>query len=263
MAATPSSLSDTQPSPPGVAAYGANLSLQGYCRLLDAAAKAGYRACPLTEADPPTGAKTLWLRHDVDISPVMALRLGEREAERGMRSSFFFQLNTEAYHLLAEPNLRIVRRLRELGHCVGLHIDQLLTGAEEEAIDQTLRWFAETVTPIDRVVSFHRPTPEVLGRRYNAFLNAYDPRVFSEESYCSDSRRSIAFWGRFCGWMAEGRPRLQLLTHPVWWAGHADPAGVWRDVRTRRTAELSGYLLGNFRKVFSGVVPNEDRPTGV
>lgn len=238
-------------------------SANGYGRLLNEILKYGYRALPMTDWEQAKEGKVMYLRHDVDISTRMALRLGQIEAERGLRASYFFQLNTDTYHLLTSPNLEIVRRLRELGHCVGLHIDQSLAGNDEAAIDQTIRWFSETVTPIDPVVSFHRPTPQVVGKRYDLFLNAYDPRLFSEDTYCSDSRWNSSFYGKLMAWLAEGRTPLQLLTHPGWWGGHADADAIWHDIAARRQKELADYLLANFRKVFTGVVPNEDRNPGV
>ena len=41
--------------------------------------------------------RRIWLRHDVDISPRMALRLGEVARECGVVSNLFFQLNAEPY----------------------------------------------------------------------------------------------------------------------------------------------------------------------
>jgi len=238
-------------------------SVDGYGRLLDEMLTCEYKALPLTEWEQSKQGKVMFLRHDVDISTKMALRLGQCEAERGMRGSYFFQLNTDTYHLLTGPNLEIVLALKELGHCVGLHIDQALTGDDEGMIDQTICWFSETVMPIDRVMSFHRPTPEVVGKHYDRFLNAYDPLVFSVDTYLSDSRRSLDFWSQLMEWLAEGRTPLQLLTHPGWWGGHADASAVWHDVAARRRQELADYLLANFRKVFAGVAPNEDRDFGV
>src|SRR5262245_24803939 len=38
-----------------------------------------------------SGHPVFYLRHDVDISPPMAMRLGEIEHEHGVRANFFFQ----------------------------------------------------------------------------------------------------------------------------------------------------------------------------
>lgn len=206
-----------------------------------------------------SGRPVFYLRHDVDISTPMALRLGEIEHEHGVRGNFFFQLNAETYSFFVPETLDIIRRLREMGHCVGLHIDELLIGADEDAIAQTFDWVIGRIAPVDRAVSFHRPTPEVLGRRYAAFTNAYDDRVFDAESYLSDSRRSLAFHDTLTAWLAQRRPRVQLLLHPEWW-GEVDSLGeFWERLSDRRTDQLRRYMVRNFPKVFAPLLGEEER----
>jgi len=200
-----------------------------------------------------------YLRHDVDISTPMALRLGEIEHEHGVRGNFFFQLNAETYSFFVPETLEIIRRLREMGHCVGLHIDELLIGADEQAIAQTFDWVIGRIAPVDRAVSFHRPSPEVLGRRYGAFMNAYDGRVFDAGSYLSDSRRSLAFHDTLMGWLDEGRPRVQLLLHPEWWCEVESVGEFWQCLSARRTDELRRYMTRNFPKVFATLLGAEER----
>jgi hypothetical protein len=214
--------------------------------------------------DEPVGAAApdrpvFYLRHDVDISTPMALRLGEIEHEHGVRGNFFFQLNAETYSFFVPETLDIVRRLRGMGHCVGLHIDELLIGADERAIEQTFDWVIGRIAVVDRAVSFHRPSPDVLGRRYAAFMNAYDDRVFDAESYLSDSRRSLGFHDTLTGWLEQRRPRVQLLLHPEWW-GEVDSLGqFWQHLSDRRTDQLRRYMIKNFPKVFAGLLGGEDR----
>lgn len=214
--------------------------------------------------DESVGAATperavFYLRHDVDISTPMALRLGEIEHEHGVCGNFFFQLNAETYSFFVPETLDIVRRLRGLGHCVGLHIDELLIGADERAIEQTFDWVIDRVAVVDRAVSFHRPSPDVLGRRYAAFMNAYDDRVFDAESYLSDSRRSLGFHDTLVGWLEQRRPRVQLLLHPEWWCEVDSLGHFWQHLSDRRTDQLRRYMITNFPKVFAGLLGGEDR----
>jgi hypothetical protein len=238
-------------------------SYEGFRRLVEEVLENGYACYRFDEPPCDSDAKRFYLRHDVDISPLSAMRLGEIEHELGVHGNFFFLLNGETYQLLSEPNIHIVRRLREMNHCVGLHIDQLLVGEDEQRILKTITWFSDAVTPIDLVVSFHRPTSAVLGRLYNRFTNAYAPQFFSEESYLSDSRRSDEFYPKLRRWMSEGTPMIQLLTHPGWWYPEADIATFMRDLCARREHELKRYLLANFSRTFREVVDNEDRTFGL
>ncbi len=207
----------------------------------------------------PAHGKVLFLRHDVDISPRNMLLLGRLAREQGVASNVFFQLNAETYNIFSDEVLDIMRTLRAAGHCVGLHIDEVRFGADEGVIRRTIDWFSSCVTPVDDVISFHRPSAAVLGRHYGSFINAYDPRFFTPDAYLSDSRRSLAFLPTLAEWLGSGRPRIQLLLHPEWWTGINDDLGIWTELRARRQYELEQYLTTNCRKVFGHVVAAENR----
>jgi len=225
--------------------------------IVRAAKTAGYAFARFDRA--PASEKRFFLRHDVDISPRAALLLGQLAQQQGAAANFFFQLNAETYNIFSDDVLDIMRELRTRGHCVGLHIDQARFGADESAIRRTVDWFSSCVTPVDEAVSFHRPSPDVVGKSYGAFINAYDPRFFSPECYLSDSRRSLAFLPRLADWLQSGRPLIQLLLHPEWWSGIDDEAAVWTELRERRQHELAQYVATNFAKVFHHVVAAETR----
>jgi len=228
-----------------------------FSEVLAATQNAGYAFSRFDRVLPP--GKVFLLRHDVDISPRNARVLGRLARERDVTSNFFFQLNAETYNIFSDEVIDIMRELRGSGHCVGLHIDQARFGEDEGTIRRTIDWFSSSVLTIDDAVSFHRPSETVLGKRYTAFHNAYESRFFSPETYLSDSRRSIAFLPALADWLASGRPRIQLLLHPEWWAGINNNLGVWTELRARRQHELEQYLMINCRKVFSDVIAAETR----
>jgi hypothetical protein len=225
--------------------------------ILGAAKAAGYLFARLDRA--PADGKVIFLRHDVDISARNALVLGRLAQAQGVASNFFFQLNAETYSIFSDEVVAIMRALREAGHCVGLHIDETRFGSEEDVIRRTIDWFSSCVLAIDDVMSFHRPSPAVLGRTYASFINAYDARFFSTDSYLSDSRRSLAFLPTLAQWLASERPRIQLLLHPEWWTGINDERAIWDELRARRRHELEQYLMINCRKVFGHVIAAETR----
>ncbi len=207
----------------------------------------------------PAADKIFFLRHDVDISPCNMRLLGRLAQEQGVASNVFFQLNAETYNIFSDEVLDIMRALRTAGHCVGLHIDEVRFGADENVIRRTIDWFASCVAPVDDVVSFHRPSPAVLARSYTSFINAYDPRFFSPDAYLSDSRRSLGFLPALADRLNAGPARIQLLLHPEWWTGINDDLGIWTELRARRQYELEQYLTTNCRKVFGHVVAAENR----
>jgi hypothetical protein len=228
-----------------------------FVEILAKARAAGYAFARFDSA-PPDG-KVLYLRHDVDISPRNMRLMGRLAEQHGAASNIFFQLNAETYNIFSDEVIGIMRALRASGHCIGLHIDEVRFGADERVIRRTIDWFSSCVLPVDDVVSFHRPSGAVLGRHFGSFVNAYDPRFFSPDSYLSDSRRSLAFLPTLAEWLNAGRPRIQLLLHPEWWAGINDDLSVWTELRARRQCELEQYLTTNCRKVFGHVVAAEDR----
>lgn len=225
-------------------------SYDAFEQILDAVQAADYRFLRLDDRHVARHDRRFFLRHDIDISPEDAHELGTRAARRGLVSNFFFQLNAETYNVFGAPVLECMRALRRQGHCVGLHMDQDLIGGDEAKVRRTLDWFDSCVTTIDRAVSFHRPSPEVLGRVYTSFVNSYDPRFFAQDGYLSDSRRSLDFWPILQSWLAEGRPQIQLLLHPEWW-GEPTAAEVWARTKARRVTELRAYMGRSFSKVFA------------
>ncbi len=228
-----------------------------FSEILAKARAAGYVFARFDRA--PADGKVFFLRHNVDISARNALVLGRLAQEQGIQSNFFFQLNAETYSIFSDEVIGIMRTLRAAGHCVGLHVDEVRFGGDEGKIRRTIDWFSSCVLPVDDVVSFHRPSPAVLGKRYTSFRNAYDARFFGADFYLSDSRRSLAFLPALAEWLQTARPCIQLLLHPEWWTGINDDHALWTELRDRRQYELEQYLAINCRKVFGHVIGAQAR----
>ena len=89
-------------------------SVHAFRRLLRTARSRGYRLARFDE--PRAGAPTLYVRHDVDISPGSARTLGEAAAEEGATTNFFFLLNGETYDVFSDETLATSVGLRAAGH---------------------------------------------------------------------------------------------------------------------------------------------------
>ena len=192
-------------------------SLVQYRTLLSELQTRGYAVRSFAEAEPTL--PHLILRHDIDVALEPAVAMAEEEAALGVSASYFVMLSNPLYNPIAEQAMLL--RLRQLGHEVGLHFDAALYDGLEAAAARECRILEDILQTPVATISFHRPAPalrdnpaKLAGRRHT-----YQPRVFSEMGYCSDSRG---------GWyhghplehdaVAAGRA-LQLLTHPVWWTG--------------------------------------------
>lgn len=240
-------------------------SLDAYARLLQAIAAAGYTFARFDR--PATAERVFYLRHDVDVSPLMARAMGRSAAAAGVAASFFFLVNGETYDVFSEQTREIIRELRAAGHAVGLHIDQRVFGDTDEGVATTVAWFDRFVEPIDHVVSFHRPDPAVLGRSYPSVVNAYAPEFFGAGRYFSDSRRNAAFWVPLTEALAAGVPQLQLLLHPCWWYAVDGVPELYELLVARRRWEVDTFLATNFTAVFGQLVTegrgDADRSPGV
>jgi hypothetical protein len=195
-----------------------------YRGLLQALKEGSYRFARY--GDSASDRHVLW-RHDVDVSMHRAVRLAEIEAEQGAFATYFLNPRCVFYNLLEPELAALAKRLTSLGHELGLHFD---AGAfdvpvwKREALEQAVareRSLIEMVleAPI-RAVSWHNPDLSNLldfpDETIGGLVNAYSASLRRDYAYGSDSN---GYWrfkpiGKL---IAEGHPRLHLLTHPEWW----------------------------------------------
>lgn len=192
------------------------------------------------------------VRHDVDLSIEAALEMARREADTGVRASYFVLLSCEYYNLLSAEYGDAARRLVDWGHEVGLHYD-VSAIAKRPGDDPVAQLELEagvlsslTGQPV-RSISMHVPhlrdgDPFAGESRY---VNAYDERFTRRMAYYSDS---CGAWRdealeALCG---EIPARVQLLVHPFFW--QESPGSRWtrledwksklRDKRARQEQRL-------------------------
>ena len=198
--------------------------------------------------------KIVFLRHDVDISPSMALKFGSIEKKMEIRSSFFFQIDAETYTIFSEEVMHIMRRLKKMGHTIGLHLNELMFDSKSfEKIADLITVFA-ALLPIDPVVSFHRPSKRVLQKSIKGAANAYERKFFDYENYVSDSARNMSWPKKLYTLLDAEHPKIQLLFHPVWWDGQS-PKNIVKNLQKRRAGELNNYLEANFNKALGKYIP--------
>ena len=173
--------------------------LAHYRELLEAAKAGGYRTAFFD--DPPERGDLL-LRHDVDLSLDAALELAELEAEARATATYFLMTKSVFYNLASPEGERVLARLRELGHRVGLHA-VWPQSARDERFDQILAW--------------HNPDPEYMREPVDGATNVMREPFFDPDHYRSDSNQH---WRSGCPHedLRAGRFEwLQLLTHPEIW----------------------------------------------
>lgn len=195
-----------------------------YRAILENALHAGYRFSGFhtLHRNIEPQERLIYLRHDVDSSLSKSVPLARIEAELGVQSTYFVMVNSPIYTLFEEESLALMQEIKALGHWVGLHVDSaIMPHIELHSIDELARNLLVALAPfidLTRVVSFHRPSSEILGKHFESFISTYEPRFFSQIKYLSDSRGK---WREDCPCevLKEGRyPKLQLLMHPIWWS---------------------------------------------
>ena len=239
-----------------------DFTLEAYGGLLGALTERGYQVRGYADVDP--AQRHLILRHDVDMSLDAALPIAEIESKRGFKAHYFVLLRTEMYNVFSAGARAALLKLCGLGHEIGLHLDASLYGNDPAELQQAAQAECEVLeAAVDRpvrVISFHRPAKALLGHAepLAGRPHAYQPRFYSEMGYCSDSRGA---WHH--GYpldhpaVREGRA-LQLLTHPIWWAGNAQtPSARLAAFLAERFGVLDTALAENCTVHRPGSVPRQ------
>ena len=159
------------------------------------------------------------LRHDVDFSLDMAVKMASIEKELGVLSTYYFLLASDSYNLLSKNNSDSIEFIKDMGHSVGLHFDPTAYTDEKSGFEAELaifeRYFGEVLS-----MSFHRPSKSVLeGIDWlpDRILGAYQAKFFNDITYISDSQGAFRFGHPFEHEAFTHLRNIQLLIHPIWW----------------------------------------------
>lgn len=182
--------------------------------------KQRYRIMPFCEVSKQDDS-FLILRHDIDASLEVALKMAKIENKLGVKSTYFVLFSNKFYNILEKDDLNILKEISKLGHEIGLHYDVEVYESYHQDIMQTLK---NEITLLERLlnkkvfsIACHNvslmskkdPLKEV-----DCYINAYDPEFC--DNYVSDSCRA---------WYLKDLSRLlsfnykkaQLLIHPILW----------------------------------------------
>ena len=173
------------------------------------------------------------LRHDVEFSIEKAYELATIEHhELGVQSSYFFQIRNYTYNTLALKNIQLIKKIHDMGHKIGLHVNSTGLAQPGNIID----FIRKEVGILQRVLdlsidrfSFHRPTPALLASNItiDGLINVYDKQFFQyyEDTpleplnvyYFSDSEHRWKY-GNPLSILEKPVKKIQLLIHPYSWS---------------------------------------------
>lgn len=168
-------------------------------------------------------AKSVIVRHDIDMDIDKAVRMAQIEAEMDVASTYFVLVTSNFYNIFSKENQDMLRQLHAMGHEVGLHFDEAKYDAETDlvcAMEQETELLEQCMGCPVRSVSMHRPSKKTLEADYlikdGNIVNSYGTEFFRNHKYVSDSRRN---WREDVQAIIKSGEydRLHVLTHPFWY----------------------------------------------
>ena len=201
--------------------YFSDFTLNNYSVLLNLALK-NYCFCFFTEK---YTKKSILLRHDVEFSIPIALKMAKIESDLGIRATYFIHLHSEFYNALEKEVITSIHEILNYGHQIGLHFDTHFWNiTAEDQLENSILYDKNTLefytgTEI-KVFSFHNTTPLTLScrkKKYGGLLNVYSDYFMNKYGYNSDS---LGYWRfeRLEDRLIKGEENnLQILIHDGMW----------------------------------------------
>lgn len=194
-----------------------NFSLDGYRDLLNAFLAAGYEFRLFDKR--PCTERCVYLRHDLDFSVEYALPIAEIENELGINSTYFVLMNSKLYNLFDDDNIKILRRISEMGHMICLHVDEYSLCNQSDFVCQMEAFLQMMPFATSSFISRHRPnlSSPVTPWLPNGYIDVYSDSFFKDIEYASDSRGEWKYGYPTKRQAFLQKSSFQLLTHPLWW----------------------------------------------
>lgn len=235
-----------------------DFTLGGYVKRLEVLFDMGYSMSgDFRELE---STRTLYLRHDVDLSLEAAVEVAKVEAQLGVSSTYFVLLTSDFYNPLSPTSRKILEELLKLGHSLGLHFDSsVYRDKSPEALSESVLEEAQLLEGLtgSPTLFFSQHRPGTHGFFSNQNIEIHD--VYSQIespmiSYFSDATGTFRF-GDYQGQLEAGGS-FQLLTHPIWWS-------ATQSEHPRSTLEaFLGRLGAKQRNLLGGTVAKFDLPLG-
>lgn len=200
-------------------------TLANYKSLLELALEKGFCFIVFTDNFLADRKDILW-RHDVEFSPDIALKMAQIEHDLGVKATYFFQIHSEFYNIFDCYFSDILKKIKLLGHEVGLHFDAHYYGVKTENeltrfIELDKNYFEQVFDCHLSVFSFHNTNSFILkceDYEYGGLVNVYSKYFKERFRYCADS---TGYWRYevLDELLKDSSVRhLQVLTHDAMWS---------------------------------------------
>jgi hypothetical protein len=162
------------------------------------------------------GDNVFLLRHDVDFDIGLAHKLALIEEEEHVVSTFFILTTCESYNALSKKNLILLREMIGMGHEIGLHFDPSLYDKKlETVLEKEIDILSFATRNEIKSISLHNPSIHGQYPIFNGYINAYDPKWFSDDNYISDSMFLFRGKDPYEFLKNINKNMIQILLHPM------------------------------------------------
>ena len=192
-------------------------TLDGYRELLSSFLVSGYEFRLFDDYVCPN--RCVYLRHDLDFCVDYALPIATLEAEYNIKSTFFVLINSKLYNLFDEDNIRILKRISQMGHMICMHVDEQSLNEKNTFEHQMCAFLDMLPFASSRFISRHRPNVNSSSSSWlpKEVVDVYCSSYFKEIEYASDSRGEWRYGYPTDREAFIKKRSFQLLTHPIWW----------------------------------------------
>ena len=155
----------------------------------------------------------LLLRHDIDVSIAKALDMAEIENDLGIKSTYFFMVESLLYNVDSKIGKAILLQVQELGHDIALHANEFIN---PEKLDADCDILEQIIGKKVTSFSIHRDYLD--SDIVNGRIVACSPNLMT--NYFADSR-GVFKWPCFNS-ACDNREKSvsQFLFHPIWWGNN-------------------------------------------
>jgi hypothetical protein len=207
-----------------------------YGYVLDRALELNYEILPMSEAVRQSSKtlrpRSILLRHDVDVSLELAVKMANFESQRMIRATYFVRLHARYYDTEDTESKSAIDRLRQVAE-VGLHYElgyyQMIGGDPLTLLNRDRERMSALLNSCSFGSAAHMPgmvghLSEEETKAAGLTYEAYAPVFTRDRKYLSDSG---ARWreGCLCQWLDQA-DHFTVLVHPVWWLNWKEPSAT-------------------------------------
>ena len=195
------------------------------------------------------------MRHDIDYDLNQAVTLAEIEKMKGVKSTYFVLLSSDFYNPASASSYKILHKISNLGHDIGLHFDETAYNYDSHDIDYYIFKEAKILSEITDLTitsfSLHRPNKYTIETQLAipGLTNSYGEEFFHSFKYLSDSRRR---WREPVEKiiMSNQYDRLHILTHAFWYHDNSkDISDTVNSFINKAKEDRLGFLSENITNI--------------